>query len=142
MSQSDKLPDLVAERPQDAIRGLDTAALPPAPKRLRPRTSGSRREARSIARVRASMALLLEKNADKYQKWLEEAAKTSPLKALVLMKDLAEFYMPKLGRIEQTGTVEHKVSHFVAVTEREARPAEIGHEAIDGEFTSLPEVKK
>ena len=69
------------------------------------------------------MALLLEKNVDRYQEWLEEAAKDSPLKALVLMKDLAEFYMPKLGRIEQTGTVEHKVSHFVPMIQREEPPA-------------------
>lgn len=69
------------------------------------------------------MAKLLEDNADKYQGWLEEAAKEHPLKALVLLKDLAEFYMPKLGRIEQTGTVEHKVSHFVPMIQREEPPA-------------------
>jgi hypothetical protein len=119
-----KIPDLVAERPQDALRGLGAVKdLPPAPKRLRPRTGGSRREQRSIARVRAAMAKLLEDNADKYQSWLEEAAKEHPLKALVLLKDLAEFYMPKLGRIEQTGTVEHKVSHFVPMIQREEPPA-------------------
>ena len=117
-------PALVAERPIDAIRGLSAVeALPPAPKRLRPRSSGSRREQRSIARVRSAMAKLLEDNADKYQGWLEEAAKEHPLKALVLLKDLAEFYMPKLGRIEQTGTVEHKVSHFVPMISREEPPA-------------------
>lgn len=138
----DKLPDLVAERPQDAIRGLDTAALPAAPKRLRPRTAGSRREQRSIARVRAAMAKLLEDNAEKYQGWLEEAAKEHPLKALVLLKDLAEFYMPKLGRIEQTGTVEHKVSHFVPMISREEPPAGYlgGKEGsvIEGTATEVP----
>jgi hypothetical protein len=84
------------------------------------------------------MALLLEKNVDKYQEWLEAAAKDHPLKALVLMKDIAEYFLPKLGRVEQVGTIEHKVSHFVAVTEREARPAEITSESdvIEGEFTS------
>ena len=146
MSSSDKLPDLVAERPQDAIRGLDTSALPAAPKRLRPRSSGSRREARSIARVRASMALLLEKNADKYQEWLERAAQDHPLKAMILMKDIAEYFLPKLGRIEQTGTVEHKVSHFVPMIQREEPPAgylggRAGSEVIEGEITSQDEVK-
>jgi hypothetical protein len=135
MSDPAKIPDLVAERPQDAIRGLDTAGLPAAPKRLRPRTGGSRREQRSIARVRAAMAKLLEDNADKYQSWLEEAAKEHPLKALVLLKDLAEFYMPKLGRIEQTGTVEHKVSHFVPMIQREEPPAGyLGGKVIEGEL--------
>ncbi len=126
---------LVAERPIDAIRGLAAVEdLPPAPKRLRPRSSGSRREQRSIARVRSAMAKLLEDNAPKFQEWLAKAAEDNPLKAMVLMKDLAEFYMPKLGRIEQTGTVEHKVQHFVAVTEREQPPAA----AIEAEFTELP----
>src|SRR5690348_5905571 len=96
----EKLPQVATERPVDAIRGLAAVAeLPPAQKRLRPRKEGSRREQRSIARVRASMAKLLEDNAPKYQEWLEAAAKEHPLKALVLLKDLAEFYMPKLGRI-------------------------------------------
>lgn len=140
----DKLPDLVAERPQDAIRGIDTTGLPAAPKRLRPRKEGSRREQRSIARVRASMALLLEKNADKYQEWFERAAAEHPLKALVLMKDIAEYFLPKLGRVEQVGEVTHKVQHFVAVTEREAPPAAITSqpEAIEGVFTSVDEVKR
>lgn len=158
MSGPAKIPDLVAERPQDAIRGLDITGLPAAPKRLRPRSSGSRREQRSIARVRSAMAKLLEDNADKYQGWLEEAAKEHPLKALVLLKDLAEFYMPKLGRIEQTGTVEHKVSHFVPMIQREEPPAgylggKAGSgeviapsartpEVFEGEITSISEVKK
>ena len=126
MSETDDIvvPKAALERPIDAIRGLAAVKdLPPAPKRLRPRKEGSRREQRSIARVRASMAKLLEDNVDKYQGWLEEAAKEHPLKALVLLKDLAEFYMPKLGRIEQTGTVEHKVSHFVPMIAREEPPA-------------------
>jgi hypothetical protein len=106
---------------------------------------GSRREARSVRKVRSALAKLLETNAPKYQEWLERAAEKDPLKALVLLKDISEFYMPKLGRIEQTGTVEHKVAHFVAVTDREERPKEITQdgdrcrlEAIPGVFTSLP----
>ena len=79
------------------------------------------------------MAKMLEDNAPRFQEWLERAAAENPLKALVLLKDLAEFYMPKLGRIEQTGTVEHKVSHFIPVTEREAPPP-----AIEGTFTEIP----
>lgn len=126
---------LVAERPIDAIRGLKAVKdLPAVPKRNRPRSAGSRREQRSIARVRASMATLLEQSAPRFQEWFEKAVEDNPLKAMVLLKDLMEFYMPKLGRIEQTGTVEHKVSHFVAVTEREQPPAA----AIEAEFTELP----
>ncbi len=80
------------------------------------------------------MAKLLEDNAPRFQEWLAKAAEDNPLKAMVLMKDLAEFYMPKLGRVEQTGTVEHKHAHFVAVTEREEPPKV----AIDAEFTEVP----
>lgn len=135
MSETDDIvvPKAATERPIDAIRGLAAVAdLPPAPKRLRPRKEGSRREQRSIARVRASMAKMLEDNAPRFQEWLERAAEENPLKALVLLKDLAEFYMPKLGRIEQTGTVEHKVQHFIPVTERDLPPA-----AIEGTFTTV-----
>ena len=92
------------------------------------------------------MALLLEKNADKYQEWLERAAQDHPLKAMILMKDIAEYFLPKLGRIEQTGTVEHKVSHFVPMIQREEPPAgylggRAGSEVIEGEITSQDEVK-
>lgn len=149
MPQGDKPSPVTQDglRPIDAIRSLDAvAALPAAPKRNRPRSAGSRREQRSIARVRAQMATLLEESAPKLQGWLEEAAKESPIKALVLLKDLAEFYMPKLGRIEQTGTVEHKVSHFVPMIQREEPPAgylggRAGSEVIEGEITSQDEVK-
>lgn len=135
----DKIPELVAERPQDAIRSLPVGELPPAPKRLRPRKEGSRREQRSIARVRAAMAKLLEDNADEYQEWLKRAAAEHPLKALVLMKDIAEYFLPKLGRVEQVGEVNHKVQHFVAVTERERPPQAITSEPepIEGVFTSV-----
>jgi len=124
-------------RPIDAIRSLPAVNdLPPAPKRNRPRKSGSKREQRSIARVRSAMAKLLEENAPKFQDWLARAAEENPLKAMVLMKDLAEFYMPKLGRVEQVGTVEHKVSHFVPMIQREEPPAGyLGGKVIEGEAT-------
>lgn len=126
MSETDDIvvPKAATERPIDAIRGLEAVkALPSAARRNRPRTAGSRREQRSIAKVRSEMAKLLEDSAPKFQQWFEQAVAENPLKALVLLKDLLEFYMPKLGRIEQTGTVEHKVSHFVPMIAREEPPA-------------------
>ncbi len=107
--------------------------------RRRDRKKGSKREVRSIRRVRTAFAKLLETNAAQYQELFSRAAEKDPMKALALMVSLAEYYMPKLGRIEQTGTVEHKVSHFVPLIEREAPPA---LEAIEGEFTSPDEAKK
>ena len=88
------------------------------------------------------MAKLLEDSAPKFQQWFEQAVAENPLKALVLLKDLLEFYMPKLGRIEQTGTVEHKVSHFVPMIQREEPPAGYlgGKEGstIEGEASEVP----
>lgn len=110
--------------------------------RRRNKVKGSKRETRSIRRVRTAFAKLLEKNADQYQAMFEQAAAKDPMKALALMVSLAEYYMPKLGRIEQTGSVEHKVAHFVPMIEREERPKEIAHEAIDGVFTSVSEGKE
>lgn len=105
--------------------------------RNRPRVKGSAREVRSIRRVRNAFATLLERNAEKYQELFEQAAAKDPMKALALMVQLAEYYMPKLGRIEQTGTVEHKHAHFVAVTEREAPPAIAAPEPLEGEFSPV-----
>lgn len=102
---------------------VDTTGLPVAPgKRIRARKDGSRREKRSINRVRNAMALMLERNAPQFDDWLQKAAEQSPLKALVLMKDLSEYFMPKLGRQEITLDATHKVQHFVAISEREERP--------------------
>jgi hypothetical protein len=111
-------------RARDAVNAFPPVNdLPLAPKRRRPRKFGSRREKQSIAKVRSQMALLLESSAPHFQDWFAKAVEANPLKAMVLLKDLMEFYMPKLGRIEQTGTVEHKVSHFVPMIQREEPPA-------------------
>jgi hypothetical protein len=81
--------------------------------RSRPRVKGSKREQRSIRRVRTAFATLLENNAASYQAMFEKAADKDPMKALALMVSLAEYYMPKLGRIEQTGTVESCADRIV-----------------------------
>jgi hypothetical protein len=106
--------------------------------RSRPRVKGSKREQRSIRRVRTAFATLLENNAASYQAMFEKAADKDPMKALALMVSLAEYYMPKLGRIEQTGTVEHKVSHFVPVTEREEAPKQLTADDVTVVSTQAP----
>lgn len=138
-----KQTDRVEVSAKDEIRGMDAVKdLPPVAKRNRPRKGGSRREKQSIERVRSSLAAMLESNVDNFEAWFAAAAAESPIKALILMKDLAEYFMPKLGRMEQVGEVTHKVQHFVPMIAREARPVE----AIDAEFTSSgtsgPEVPK
>ena len=133
MSDIESLPSATSEgvRPRDAVNHFEAVGeLPQVAKRNRPRKVGSQREKQSIAKVRSAMASLLEKNAPKFEEWLARAAEENPLKAMVLMKDLAEFYMPKLGRIEQVGEITHKVAHFVPVTEREKAPIDV----IEGEI--------
>ncbi len=100
-------------------------------KRLRLPHEKSRRAKQSKKRVLATISNLIDSNRDKYQAWMEQVARENPGKALALTIALLEYVAPKLGRIEQTGTVEHKVSHFVPVTEREQRPA------IEGEATEV-----
>ncbi len=109
--------------------------------RRRDRKKGSRREARSVRRVRSAWATLLETNAIEFQDLFNKAKEKDPLKTLALMVSITEYYMPKLGRIEQTGTVEHKVSHFVPLIAREEPPAGYlgGKEGstIEGEATEV-----
>jgi hypothetical protein len=109
------------------------AGLVPEGARIRPRLKGSAREARSKKKLVAAMTRVLMTDADKLRGWINQTAETNPGKAAALYIALLEFSAPKLGRVEQTGTVEHKVAHFVAVTEREKPPV-----ALDGEFSEVP----
>ncbi len=126
-----KVPDQV-ELTKNIGRDVDVSALHPGEgRRLRLPKDKSRRAKQSKKRVLATISNLIDSNRDKYQAWMEQVAAENPGKALALTIALLEYVAPKLGRIEQTGTVEHKVSHFVPVTEREQRPA------IEGDFTVL-----
>jgi hypothetical protein len=53
--------------------------------------------------TREAFRLLIEANTDKLDGWLQKAAKKNPIAALTLLKDLAEFVIPKLQRTELTG---------------------------------------
>lgn len=53
---------------------------------------------------------------------LERIAIRRPDIVIAFYRDMAEYLMPKLSRLEQTGTVNHKHQHFVAVEERETDP--------------------
>lgn len=58
---------------------------------------------KATADVRAAIAKLLENSSDKMQEWLDRVAMDSPAKALTIVKDLAEYHIPKLARTEVTG---------------------------------------
>jgi len=53
--------------------------------------------------IKLAFQNLIENNLDNMTKWLEQVAATDPSKALILVKDLSEFIVPKLARQEMTG---------------------------------------
>lgn len=65
------------------------------------RPKGSPNKATTDAR--AAISQIIEGNADKVQGWLDRTARKMPHRALDLYIKLAEFAIPKLGRIEHTG---------------------------------------
>ena len=66
---------------------------------------------KSTEAVRTAIALLLERNSEKMDEWLQLVAygdeslgiKPQPDKALDIMQKMAEYHIPKLARTEVTG---------------------------------------
>lgn len=83
---------------------------------------------KATADARESIALFVDGNAHRLQKWLDQIALESPEKAFNCFYSLIEYHIPKLARTE--ATVEHsgKVT-FTAVTRR------IVDERIDNQHT-------
>lgn len=71
----------------------------------RPKTGGRRAGTpnKSTVDVRASMALLAERNVAKLEEWLTATAETNPAKAADLLLRALEYHIPKLARNELTG---------------------------------------
>jgi hypothetical protein len=71
---------------------------------------------------RETVRLLLEKNADNVEVWLERVAdgyddvKPNPEKALGLLAQLAEFAAPKLARTEVVGDPDNPLKTSLEVT--------------------------
>lgn len=72
--------------------------------------------------ARAAVTQILAGLHDQLPRLLEQMAPWEPDKVVQFYKDMAEFVVPKLSRVEQSGTLNHNVQHFVAVEEREAPP--------------------
>lgn len=53
--------------------------------------------------VREAFASLLERNAPKFDGWLNEVGAEDPARALDIVAKLAEYHVPKLQRTEVTG---------------------------------------
>lgn len=58
---------------------------------------------KATADVRATMALIAERNVEKFEKWLNSVAKKDPAKAATLFLQAIEYHIPKLARTEMTG---------------------------------------
>lgn len=67
--------------------------------------AGRRHGAKNAATrdVRKGFQLLMECAVPELQSWLRRVAKKDPARALVIVKDIAEFCIPKLSRTELTG---------------------------------------
>ena len=50
--------------------------------------------------VRDAYKEFVEDNVGSFQAWIEEVAKTNPAKALELVANLSEYFLPKLSRSE------------------------------------------
>lgn len=78
-----------------------------AKKGTRPPNAGKGRRKgtpnKATADVRTAFAALLEGAVPKLQGWLDRVGKDDPARALNIVKDLAEYHIPKLSRAEVTG---------------------------------------
>ena len=58
---------------------------------------------RTTRDVREAIAVFAQGNVERLQVWLDEIAKTDPVKASDLYVRLLEYHVPKLARTEMTG---------------------------------------
>lgn len=58
--------------------------------------------------ARKTFQMLLEWAAPQMQEWLAKVAKKNPDRALAHVENLADFCIPRLGRIEHTGEITHR----------------------------------
>jgi hypothetical protein len=72
-----------------------------------PKYAGSGRpkgcENKTTADVRKTIALMAERNVEKFEGWMLTVAKTDPHKAATLFLQAIEYHIPKLARSEVSG---------------------------------------
>lgn len=70
-----------------------------------PKTGGRKKgvENKNTRDIKEAIRNLLESNLDNMTLWLKQIAADDPAKAMSLMKDLAEYCIPKLARTELQG---------------------------------------
>jgi len=73
--------------------------------------------------VRRAFADLLTNSIPKLKDWLERVGEDDPARALTIVKDLAEYHIPKLSRTELTGPKGGPVQAVINDPTRAASPA-------------------
>ena len=63
--------------------------------------------------VREAIALIAQRNVEKFESWLEQVAAEDPGKAADLYLKAIEYHIPKLARTEQSGPDGGPVHHTV-----------------------------
>lgn len=63
---------------------------------------------KATADVRATIALIAERNVARLEKWLVQVGEKDPARAADIFLKLAEYSIPKLSRVEVGGALEHK----------------------------------
>lgn len=58
---------------------------------------------KATADVRAAIALIAQRNVEKFELWLEETAERDAARAAELFLKAIEYHIPKLARTEHTG---------------------------------------
>ena len=61
--------------------------------------------------VREAIALIAQRNVEKFENWLEQVAVEDPGKAADLFLKAIEYHIPKLARTEQTGPEGGAIHH-------------------------------
>lgn len=101
-------PNAPAPPPILALRALDLEGITDPEKRMKAALT------QIMGGMHEQMPAILAAIAEKDPKWVAN-----------FYKDTAEYLAPKLSRSEQTLDVNQKVSHFVAVSDREEDPRRI-----------------
>ena len=63
--------------------------------------------------VREAIALIAQRNVEKFEGWLDQVATEDPGKAADLFLKAIEYHIPKLARTELTGNADQPIEHKV-----------------------------
>ncbi len=91
----------------------------------RGRKTGGRKEGSpnvTTKATREAFQLLVDRNFDSLEKWIQTVAADDPHKAFGMVMDLASFCVPKLKAIELTGDMKHTVVTFIDAKPSDSPP--------------------